>query len=127
MTFRHLLALGLCAAAALGACGEEDDGDGEQAGSCAEGISYEKVGKPFADAYCVSCHSKDAADRRGASPGANFDTLDGIKAHGMHVFEEVVDETMPPPFAEAQPSQEERADFVNWLDCAGIAELEHEH
>jgi hypothetical protein len=58
----------------------------------------------------------------------NFDDLAGIKEHGMHVFERTMDETMPPKLPNTpQPSTDERADFIDWLDCEGISELEHEH
>jgi uncharacterized membrane protein len=131
MTFRNLLALGLCATvAAIGACGDDDKDEGSDeapVNTCEAAVSYESVGKPFVDKYCISCHSKSSSDRVGAPDDVNFDTLAGITEHGSHVAEEVAEEMMPPKTAKTQPSAAERADFTDWLDCSGIAALEHHH
>ena len=130
MTFRNWVAVtGLCAMAAFGACGEDEkDGDDSGENTCKPEQTYQAVGKPFVDEYCIGCHSESSKDRGGAPEDVNFDDLAGIRDHGMHVYEEVKDETMPPKASTyAQPDGDARVKFLDWLDCEGISELEHEH
>jgi uncharacterized membrane protein len=133
MTFRKWFAVtAVCAAAAFGACGSDDssggDDDDDTANTCETGVSYAAVGKPFADQFCVSCHGKDVdvGDRVGAPEDVNFDTEAGLREHGMHVFEEVMEEMMPPKDSK-QPTADQRADFLDWLECSGASKVEHDH
>lgn len=130
MTFRNWLAVtGVCALTAFGACGEDEkDGDDDTGeNTCKPDQTYQAVGKPFIDKYCISCHSKDSDDRVGAPEDINFDDLAGIRDHGMHIFDEVREEEMPPKAADEQPDGDARAPFLEWLECEGISKLEHDH
>lgn len=127
MEFRRLLTIGLClAAVGLGACGD-DKKEEEPVDRCEEGQTYEAVAKPFLTAYCTRCHSASSTNRLGAPEDANFDTLAELREHGMHVAENVAEEMMPPPGLKPQPSTLERADFLKWLDCSGVAASGHHH
>jgi hypothetical protein len=128
MMFRNLVALtAICAVASFGACGEDEKENDDGGENCDPGVTYEAVGKPFVAKYCLDCHGEnvDIDDRIGAPEDANFDDLAGIRDHGSHVFENVQNETMPPKAHREQPTTPERADFLDWLDCSGIAELDH--
>ena len=120
---------GMCALAFAVACEEEDKGDeGGANGDCEQGVTYEAVGKPFVEEYCLSCHSEDVDDSlRAGVEEVTFDDLKGIRAHGRHVHERVMDGTMPPKNAAKKPSDAERTEFLEWLECSGIAEEEHDH
>ena len=130
MTFRSVLAMAaMCALAFAVACEEEDKGDkGASNGDCPDGVTYDDVGKPFVEEYCLSCHSEDVDDGlRAGVEEVTFDDLAGIRAHGGHVHERVMDGTMPPKNATKKPDAAARAKFVEWLECSGLAEEEHDH
>ena len=74
------IALGLCAALTLTACGEH----GEPTGSVCPSpptLTYVNFGKPFMDTYCVDCHSstKTGAARHGAPAFHDYDTVEGVR------------------------------------------------
>jgi uncharacterized membrane protein len=129
MKFRNLLAVAAVSGClVVVACGGDDGGGDDDSGnSCDTGVNFQMVGKPFVETYCQSCHSENAADTlRPTAEDVLFDDEEGIRDHGQHVFENVQDETMPPRNSK-QPTSDERADFLEWLTCSGIKDLEHEH
>lgn len=75
------------------------------------------------ESYCTRCHSDmlQGADRNGAPPEHDFNTLDGILLWIDHVDgmaaagPDAVNSDMPPsgPF----PTEEERLQLGEWLAC----------
>lgn len=113
--------LGVAALATIG-CGDDDSGEADavtDASACAD-LSYDSFGKKFMDDYCASCHaaSVKGAARMAAPPEDVFDTLAQIKADKAELKDQVtVLKAMPFPTADAQPSDDERAKFAQWLAC----------
>ena len=116
------IALGLCAALTLAACGEH----GEPTGSVCPPtptLTYVNFGKPFMERYCTMCHSSDLAgnDRRGAPSFHDFDTLFGIKAVNEHIDETTaagpaaVNTGMPED--DPKPTTRERELLGEWIAC----------
>lgn len=129
MKFRNLLVVAaVLGCVAVVACGGDDSGGDDDSGaSCETGVNFEMVGKPFVDEYCLSCHSENADETlRVTAEDVLLDDEAGIREHGQHVWERVQEETMPPAKSK-QPSKDERADFLAWLRCSGIKDLEHQH
>jgi len=126
-------ALALTAAAAIaGACGSEGQGHthaelGDPTGmACPEGgtsLNYAEFGRPFMEAYCISCHSDDVvgANRQGAPSDHNFDTQFECQAFADHLDRmsgsgpEATNTQMPPK--EPRPSPQERQMLSEWLAC----------
>jgi hypothetical protein len=80
-------------------------------------VTYENFAGPFLLNWCVGCHSSSlGADERQKAPlGADFDTLEGVRAKKDLVKKRVVeDQTMP---VLGGPSAEERELLGKWLDC----------
>jgi uncharacterized membrane protein len=130
MKFRNLLAVAAVSGClVVVACGGDDGGgDDDSANTCETGVSFQMVGKPFVEKYCQDCHSADADESlRVTAEDVLLDDEEGIREHGQHVWERVQNETMPPAKHPDQPTTPERADFLDWLDCSGIKDLEHEH
>lgn len=84
-------------------------------------LTYENFGKKFMQDYCLSCHSVDSTDRKGAPDDHNFDELvdiDGLRAHidqyagsGPDATNEVM------PKDDPKPTLEERKKLSEWLAC----------
>jgi uncharacterized membrane protein len=135
MNTRNFWALGLLALAAVG-CGEDDKKDGDAApggDDCASTLSYEKTAAPFIQKYCVSCHGAGltGAARMAAPVGHDYGTLALLEEKG-HITAERVSATgaasMPPDRTGIdQPTDQEREDFLEWMDCSGTSELGEDH
>ena len=71
------IALGLCAALTLTACGEHGEPTGSVCPSTPT-LTYVNFGKPFMDTYCIDCHSstKTGAARHGAPAFHDYDTVE---------------------------------------------------
>jgi uncharacterized membrane protein len=112
----------LLALLALGACGGDEK---DTAASCPDELTYLTTAKPFVEKYCISCHSEDSKNRVGAPPDVNFDEESGLFDHGTHVYEYVLDKTMPLS-GFPQPTATERKAFTDWAKCSGVSES-HDH
>src|SRR3989442_16033355 len=46
-------------------------------------LTYANFGNDWMRTYCLDCHSaaRQGADRRGAPPGSDYDTLDRVRAN----------------------------------------------
>lgn len=124
MKFLSSLAVVLIAFATA-ACGEE--GGKPTGATCPQGstLTYTNFGQQFMTDYCTRCHSSTATDRHGAPDDANFDTLNGVKAHSAHVDEEAgsgpdaTNEGMPEDTdaTNPAPTTAERAMLSEWIAC----------
>ncbi len=91
------------------------------------GLTYASFGQNFVASNCITCHSASSANRRGAPPGVDFDTLPGIQAHadridqlaGMNITGTVKNTVMPPSVAPAFPTDEQRQQLACWI-AAGL-------
>lgn len=133
MKLRNLLGVGLCALTLAGAaiaCGGDDSssGGGGSKDTCSADQTYAKVGKPFTDKYCISCHSadQDTADLLG--DGHQFATLKDIEGHGHEIYEQVESGQMPKGSAGLVKAAEKTA-FLEWLECSGLSDAggDHDH
>lgn len=116
-----------------GGCGgEDDDGDHEEeevgpptGATCPDGstLTYENLGKPFMESYCLRCHSESVtgADRQGAPSDHNFDDIISIRGLTEHIDEkagsgpDATNEFMPT--TDPKPTTDERAQLSEWLAC----------
>jgi uncharacterized membrane protein len=77
-------------------------------------LTWESFGKAFFEANCTSCHG-------GESPtgGLSFERHDGVKAAATAVHEQAggANDSMPPFWASAKPTAEERTRLAEWLAC----------
>lgn len=99
--------------------GSDAGADASSATDCS-GLTYASFGKSFIDGYCASCHaaSKSGSMRLGAPDEAVFDELTQVRALKAKLKEQVVLlETMPYGSTSPKPTQAERDNFGNWLDC----------
>lgn len=86
-------------------------------------LTYDNFGKPFMESYCTRCHSSTltGADRMGATPFHDFDTLIGIRNVADHIDQtagagpNATNESMPPDGD--KPSLAERQQLAEWLAC----------
>lgn len=128
---RTLSALVLWGSAGLSACGDADktrvadEMSAELDGDCPEGVTYQKVAKPFVARYCLRCHSEKINLGSALAVAHVFDTEADLRGAGQHVYDTVSLETMPPSFAppdQLRPTQKERNALLSWLECSGVAE-----
>lgn len=134
---RSPLELGLALALALAACdeteGEETVVDEEAAIARAEALeerpcpedsflTWDNFGGPFVLTYCTGCHSSALAeaDRQGAPPGSDFDTLEDVRRWAPRIWARSGDHnaTMPPV---GVPEDPDRRDLGEWLACGAPA------
>lgn len=142
----HRILLTLSAAAALGACGSARDLSSGSSAECAalptgttcpagSTLTYASFGRNFFATYCLRCHSAAVTGdaRNGATPGVNFDTLEGILDHRCRVddyagngpnqnrkvmpFQDNVPPLSPPL---ALPSDLERQQLSQWIACGSL-------
>jgi hypothetical protein len=87
------------------------------------GYRYETSGKTFMENYCLGCHSSllEGNERQGAPFSVNFDDLDQLRPQQDRIHSRVAAGTMPPTVEASTPSQEERRELLNWIEC-GIEE-----
>jgi uncharacterized membrane protein len=92
------------------------------------GLTYASFGQRFFGNYCTACHGASSADRHGAPPNVDFDTVAGIQDHaaqidalaGENIAGTIRNTAMPPPgVAPALPSDEERQQLACWI-AAGL-------
>jgi cytochrome c5 len=124
MTLRNLALLGLGALLAAGACGDDSaDADSD----CPAELSYAKTAEPFLEAYCLACHSEKSAAAVG--DGHIFATEALVREHGESMYEQVLSGAMPK--GGAKPSDDEKRNFLEWLECSGAtaegAGHDHDH
>ena len=116
------IALGLCAALTLTACGEHGEPTGSVCPSTPT-LTYVNFGKPFMDTYCVDCHSstKTGAARHGAPAFHDYDTVEGVRQTIEHIYEQAAAgpsavNTLMPEDA-PKPTEAERRQLGEWLAC----------
>jgi uncharacterized membrane protein len=102
----------------LSGCGS----DSEPSGPCPPGstLTYGNFGKAFVDSYCVGCHggSVTGAARQGAPADEVFDTRAQIAASAGELDEQVVVmKSMPFGPTSPKPTDDQRAQFGEWLAC----------
>ncbi len=114
-----LVSLSLCA------CNDEAVHNGTDAVpdatpiDCQE-LTYDNFGQAFIEDYCLECHqsSLTGLDRKDAPDSINFDDYDLVFT--LSVTIKAIAGTrpiMPPSFAMALPSLDERMKLVQWVDC----------
>ena len=84
-------------------------------------LTYENFGKKFMQDYCLSCHSVDSQDRKGAPGDHNFDTLADVDLMKAHIDQYAgsgpdATNTMMPK-ADPKPTMAERQQLSEWLAC----------
>lgn len=116
------LITGLIVAALLAAsCGDTTSSGAEapvvSGGADACAVSYENFAGAFLLNWCVGCHSSSLAvgERQLAPPGADFDTLAGVRLLSSDMRDRVYVQRNMPPLG--GPSDEERQLFADWVDC----------
>jgi cytochrome c5 len=108
--------------------GDEHGGEATSGASCPPDslLTYESFGREFMATYCTSCHADgiNSSARRGAPNDYNFDTLEDIQEVGAGHLDQLsaagdarVNDAMPPPGFEPQPSEVERRRLGEWLAC----------
>ncbi len=86
----------------------------------AEGLraaDFETVVTPFLETHCLECH--DDLSRKGELDLSRFFTEDdvmGDRSIWASVYEKVESHQMPPPKEDTQPSDEERAALLAWIE-----------
>ncbi len=108
-----------------GCCSEEVLGPPTEA-TCppSSTLTYEDFGQPFMESYCTDCHSSElqGADREGAPPNHDFDTVLGIRQVAEHVDQAAgagpaaTNDQMPPE-GEDSPTLAERQQLAEWIAC----------
>jgi len=134
-TFCRLGSLALAAALCLGlvACSgeaEAEEHEGTATGAkCpgTDGPTAENFGTAFLQTYCLKCHSESVTGdaRQGAPTDTNFDTLEEVRFHSMHMDEHAASgpnatNTEMPPAKQLQPTLEERQKLGQWLACGAL-------
>jgi len=136
MAGRAIVLLALLLAPACGDNREDDDGDGvpdarlaangcpvleqplAEPGDPIDGDTYVTFAADFFATWCTRCHSTtlSGADRNGAPEGFNWDDEPTVRAHLAQIREAVgVANFMP--FTPPDPSCDERARLVRWIDA----------
>jgi uncharacterized membrane protein len=93
--------------------------------ACGE-LTYENFAEDFMDTYCLRCHSSSLTGiiaRTGAPEDTNFNTLTDVRDEQNRIrLRAGVAGTMPPsaPF----PTEDERAQLLNWIDCGTISDTD---
>ncbi|MBL4633817.1 MAG: hypothetical protein JKY56_08085 [Kofleriaceae bacterium] len=64
----------------LFACDEETENPDPGNTCTTSSLTYANFGEAFFSDNCTSCHAADSANRRGAPPAANWDSLSGVQA-----------------------------------------------
>ena len=108
----------LCALPQAGCGGDTMHVESACTGSSA--LTYTNFGKKFVDDYCASCHAGSAqgADRQGAPTTVSFDSLAQIQAKSREVENDVVVlKVMPFGQFAKRPSDAQREQFGQWLNC----------
>ena len=111
----------------LVACGEEEEDP-----LCGREVqlTYDTWGRGFLDTHCNGCHSSITApaQRRGAPPGVDFDTYEGVLQFAERLEERVIVQNeaedgnpMPPG---GGPTAEEREMLHEWLECQVYPDVE---
>lgn len=114
-----LLAFALCSL--LVACGDDGDGgDGGDGIDCAQStLTFENFGEPFISNHCLECHASavTGAARNNAPASVNFDSRTLVETQAGRIKARVSAGSMPPSTAASTPSQTERSDLSEWIDC----------
>lgn len=88
-------------------------------------LTWANFGEAYMVQYCDACHASTlpAEKREGAPLGIDFDTYQGVLDFADRVAVRAVpdDADMPPG---GGPSEGERANLAEWLDCQVAADLE---
>lgn len=120
MNFHRLFATGACLLAC--ACGGHDKKSEATENTCAPSVSYATVGEPFLEKHCLRCHGAGVGKALGG--GHVFDSEAELAEHGHDAYENVEMNAMPPDRA---LSDSEKAPFLEWLECSGLAAAHGEH
>lgn len=98
------------------ACGAPHD----SGGTCDRDppLTYENFGKGLMERHCTGCHSSLLPEERrnGAPLGVDLDTLTGVVKWGARIDARSTGDSpdMPPG---GGPTEEERGQLQEWLDC----------
>ena len=126
-TIVAVLCLGHTEAAESGGCGG-GGGHAEIASgaTCPEtdAPTAASFGTAFMQTYCLSCHSASVtgSKRESAPPDFNFDTVEDVRFHAMHIDEHAASgpsatNTEMPPANKPKPTLHERELLGQWLAC----------
>jgi len=114
-------------------CGGDDDGDppddpepGPSTGSTCpsqQTLTFENFGVPFFETYCTRCHSSElsGSERHGAPAGYDWDDIEAVRAYADLIDKmaaagpDAINTTMPP--SSPRPTQTEREELGEWLEC----------
>src|SRR5262249_779456 len=78
---------------------------------------FSRAVRPFLHKYCISCHgAQGPADQFDLRPYSNTASVVKDFAHWQLVLDKLSAAQMPPPFAEQQPSAEERQRVISWIE-----------
>ncbi|HEY6724704.1 MAG TPA: hypothetical protein VI197_11770 [Polyangiaceae bacterium] len=113
----------LLLAAALAACGSEDDNQDEDPKDlpevdCSETVpTFDEV-SAFSD-VCTNCHSTGLSgeDRNGAPSRINWDDYQSAQANAEDGAEEVFEGDMPPPGSGLTLSNAQKQELYLWALC----------
>ncbi len=85
-------------------------------------LTYENFAADFFASYCLRCHNEQLAgdiNRTDAPTGINYNTLNGIRQFQTRIrLRAGVQGDMPPLVAPVpHPTEEERQNLIQWIDC----------
>ena len=124
MNLRTLLVISL-GLGGLSACGD-DKAPAAAEGDCAAGQSFKAVADPFLDKYCRTCHGATTAAKLGGEH--DFSKEAEVFEHGHAMVENLTGGGTPmPPEGSKQPTAADKQKFLDWLECSGAGEGEHDH
>lgn len=88
------------------------------AADCADAaLSWENTGGPILIGWCAPCHagSLDTADRQGAPPGVDFDTLEASRPFADRIVERAVT-SLDMPLGGPLTDQDQLR-LLDWIGC----------
>ena len=71
------------------------------------------------DSFCLGCHSTALGEgqRAGAPSEVNFDTYELVQGQADRIRFRAAENQDMPPQSGAQPTNEERANIAEWINC----------
>ena len=82
-------------------------------------LSFANFAQGFMDSYCLGCHSSALGEgqRAGAPMQVNFDTYELVQAQADRIRFRAAENQDMPPQSGAQPTNDERANIGEWINC----------
>ena len=76
---------------------------------------YNEQVRPIINSYCIDCHGQDKQKGNIRFDTLNPDMINGHDAEKWHAALDMINSGEMPPVKKAQPTNEERRTFVNWM------------